>query len=198
MSVLSGNARSTPVVMVMTGVCQVVGSSPGATEYLPYRGDNSLYRGSECSEQDPDVRSIDRGMRCPSSHEQEHRNASSCWNQVSVLPLMKLTKNLYGKFYIELWKDKPGILQDNAPSHSALFVKRFLAKYSIPVLDYPPYSPDLVPCNFYVFPKMKSAFKGTRFESVEAMKRDTGTRPEGADRRLPPLLRTIENSYGAL
>ncbi|XP_018301780.1 histone-lysine N-methyltransferase SETMAR-like [Mycetomoellerius zeteki] len=71
----------------------------------------------------------------------------------------------------ELWKDKSWVLhQDNAPSHSALSVKRFLAKYSIPVLDHPPYSPDLAPCDFYLFPKVKSALKGTRFESVEAVK----------------------------
>ena len=49
----------------------------------------------------------------------------------------------------ELWKDKSWVLhQDNAPAHSALSVKRFLAKYSIPVLDHPPYSPDLAPCDF--------------------------------------------------
>ncbi|GFS71034.1 FLJ37770-like protein [Trichonephila clavipes] len=40
----------------------------------------------------------------------------------------------------------------------------------IPVLEHPPYSPDLAPCDFYLFPKVKSALKGTRFESVEAVK----------------------------
>ena len=70
----------------------------------------------------------------------------------------------------ELWKDKSWILHlDNPPAHSALSVKRFLAKYSIPVLDHPPYSPDLAPCDFYLFPKVKSALKGTRFESVKAV-----------------------------
>ena len=53
---------------------------------------------------------------------------------------------------------------------TALSVKTFLAKYNIPVLDHPPYSPDLAPCHFYLFPKVKSALKGTRFETVEAVK----------------------------
>lgn len=71
----------------------------------------------------------------------------------------------------ELWKDKSWILHhDSAPTHFRSSVKRFLAKYSIPVLDHPPYSPDLAPCNFYLFSKVKSALKGTRFESVEAVK----------------------------
>ncbi|GFX89523.1 mariner Mos1 transposase [Trichonephila clavipes] len=72
----------------------------------------------------------------------------------------------------EMWKEKSWIFhQDNAPAHSALSVKRFLAKHSIPVLEHPPYSPDLAPCDFYLFPKVKSPLKGTRFESEEAVKK---------------------------
>ena len=71
----------------------------------------------------------------------------------------------------ELWKEKSWILhQDNAPAHNALAVKSFLAKHGIPVLEHPPYSPDLAPCDFFLFPKVKSALKGTRFETVEAVK----------------------------
>ncbi|KAL4154057.1 hypothetical protein QTP88_001890 [Uroleucon formosanum] len=71
----------------------------------------------------------------------------------------------------ELWENDSWILhQDNAPAHSALSVKRFLAKNRTPVLQHPPYSPDLAPCDFWLFPKLKSALKGTHFESVEAVK----------------------------
>ncbi|KAL4154268.1 hypothetical protein QTP88_002093 [Uroleucon formosanum] len=71
----------------------------------------------------------------------------------------------------ELWENYSWILhQDNAPAHSALSVKRFLAKNRTPVLQHPPYSPDLAPCDFWLFPKLKSALKGTHFESVEAVK----------------------------
>ncbi|VVC27913.1 Hypothetical protein CINCED_3A014477 [Cinara cedri] len=38
------------------------------------------------------------------------------------------------------------------------------------LLEYPPYSPDLVPCDFYLFPKIKTALKGTHFRSVEEVK----------------------------
>ncbi|KAL4131067.1 hypothetical protein QTP88_008418 [Uroleucon formosanum] len=71
----------------------------------------------------------------------------------------------------ELWENDSWILhQDNAPAHSALSVKRFLAKNRTPVLQHPPYLPDLAPCDFWLFPKLKSALKGTHFESVEAVK----------------------------
>ncbi|KAG5313910.1 MOS1T transposase, partial [Pseudoatta argentina] len=61
--------------------------------------------------------------------------------------------------------------QDNAPPHNALSVKRYLAARSTPVLEYAPYSPDLAPCDFFLFPKIKSALKGIRFESMEEVKR---------------------------
>jgi transposase len=38
------------------------------------------------------------------------------------------------------------------------------------VLEHPPYSPDLAPCDFYLFPKIKSVLKGTHFLSVEDVK----------------------------
>ena len=37
-------------------------------------------------------------------------------------------------------------------------------------MEHPRYSPYLAPCDFFLFPKIKSALKGTRFESVDALK----------------------------
>ena len=57
--------------------------------------------------------------------------------------------------------------QDNAPAHNALSVKQFLANKNITVLEHPPYSPDLTPCDFHLFPKIKSVLKGTHFVSAD-------------------------------
>ncbi|KAJ8962353.1 hypothetical protein NQ318_018335 [Aromia moschata] len=54
--------------------------------------------------------------------------------------------------------------QDNAPAHNVLSVKRYLAARGSPVLGHAPYSPDLI----------KSALKGTWFESMEEVKRKSG------------------------
>jgi transposase len=59
---------------------------------------------------------------------------------------------------------------DNAPSHSSFLVRDFLAKHVTTVLPQPPYSPDLAPSDFFLFPKLKSELKGCRFESIEAIK----------------------------
>jgi len=72
----------------------------------------------------------------------------------------------------EMWKNDSWVLHhDNAlPAHNALSVKMFLMKHKISMLEHPPYSPDLAPCDFFLFPKIKCVLKGTRFESVDAVK----------------------------
>ena len=37
-------------------------------------------------------------------------------------------------------------------------------------MEHPTYSPHLALCDFFLFPNIKSALKGTRFESVDAVK----------------------------
>jgi alpha-L-fucosidase len=49
----------------------------------------------------------------------------------------------------EMWAENAWILnQDNAPSHTALVTREFLAKTKITTMDHPPYSPDLALCDF--------------------------------------------------
>jgi len=67
----------------------------------------------------------------------------------------------------EMWKNGSWVLhQDNAPARNALSVKTFLTKHKITMLEHPP---DLAPCDFLLFPKIKSVLKGTRFKSVDAV-----------------------------
>ena len=56
--------------------------------------------------------------------------------------------------------------QDNAPVPNSIRVTDYLTKMSIKTVTHPPYSPDLVPCDFCLFPKLK----GCRYETIEEMK----------------------------
>ena len=38
------------------------------------------------------------------------------------------------------------------------------------LLSHPPYSPDLAPCDFWIFPELKKTLKGRRFLSLEDLK----------------------------
>ena len=62
---------------------------------------------------------------------------------------------------------------DNAPSHSSLIVTEFLAKHETKSISQPPYLPDLTPCDFFLFPKLKYPLRGTRHKSIEAIKRNS-------------------------
>jgi hypothetical protein len=41
------------------------------------------------------------------------------------------------------------------------------------VIPHPPYFPDLAPCDFFLFPKMKLKLKGLRFGTNEEMKAES-------------------------
>ena len=56
--------------------------------------------------------------------------------------------------------------QDNAPVHNSIFVKDHLTKMGIKTVPHPPYSPDLAPCDFCLFPKLRCC----RYETIEEMK----------------------------
>ena len=56
---------------------------------------------------------------------------------------------------------------DNASAHTAILTREFLHEKSLPTLPHSPYSPDLSPCDFWLFPKLKEQLKGRRFNSDE-------------------------------
>ena len=45
---------------------------------------------------------------------------------------------------------------DNAPAHSSQLIQTFLAKHNIPVVRQAPYSLDMAPCDFWLFPQLKT------------------------------------------
>ena len=44
-------------------------------------------------------------------------------------------------------------------------VQEYLKESGLDVLDHPPFSPDLSPCDFWLFPRLKEMLAGHRFES---------------------------------
>ena len=56
---------------------------------------------------------------------------------------------------------------DNSPCHTAISVNECLTKNAIPVVPQPPYSPDLSPPDFVLFPKPKFHLKRRHFGTVD-------------------------------
>ena len=68
----------------------------------------------------------------------------------------------------DMWAAKNFQLHhDNVPAHSAHVIHAFLAKNSMPLVREAPYSPNLAPCDFWLFPKLKTILKGRQFQSRE-------------------------------
>jgi transposase len=59
------------------------------------------------------------------------------------------------------------ILHDNMRPHASGAVLEILEKYGWQVLPHPPYSPDMSPPDFDLFPKLKKPLCGKRFRSIE-------------------------------
>jgi len=80
--------------------------------------------------------------------------------------LVQLKDTLKGKCRGKFTK---GILflHDNAPAHRTLATQKKVAYMSFQCLDHPPYSPDLAPSDYHLFPGLKKRMKGRYFLSAE-------------------------------
>ena len=67
------------------------------------------------------------------------------------------------------------VYHDNAPAHTPHLVQQqqFLAKHGTAQLQQPPYSPDLAPCDLFLFTRLKKVLKEHRFEATEDIKRNS-------------------------
>ena len=61
------------------------------------------------------------------------------------------------------------LLHDNASSHKCEVVKSFLASEKVKVLNHPPYSLDLSPCDFFLFPRLKKMLSGNKYTSRSSL-----------------------------
>ena len=56
-------------------------------------------------------------------------------------------------------------LHDNASAHIARVTLRKIGNFGFELVDPPPYSPDLAPSRYHLFPQLKKHLKGTKFHS---------------------------------
>ncbi len=67
---------------------------------------------------------------------------------------------------VNIWRHPYLLHMDNAPAHRADIVRRFLRQKNWPLLTHPPYSPDLSPCDFFLFPLLKRKLRGREFPNT--------------------------------
>jgi hypothetical protein len=80
-------------------------------------------------------------------------------NQQCYLEVLTSLWGIVRRKRSELWPDKWILHHDNSPAYDALRFREFLANKSITKMDHPPYSHDLAPWDFWLFPKLKNSLK---------------------------------------
>ena len=113
------------------------------------------------------------------------RQLIRCDQRMTIAEMEQQVGTVTGHFYMQVlhrwrdvvrrkrrdkWQGEWFLHHDNAPSHTLLVVQQFLAKKNIPVITQPPYSPDLAPSDFWLFPILKMGLNGTRFSTMGAIK----------------------------
>jgi histone-lysine N-methyltransferase SETMAR len=66
------------------------------------------------------------------------------------------------------------LLHDNAWPHIATATQKLLQRFRWTILDHPPYSPDLAPSDFHLFPAPKDHHSGHKFASDDVKTAVTG------------------------
>ena len=62
------------------------------------------------------------------------------------------------------------LIHDSATPHTSNPVKTVIDRYNWEILPHPSYFPDLSPCDYDLFPKLKMSLRGARFEDVDELK----------------------------
>ena len=108
------------------------------------------------------------------------------WNQDAILLIDCLPKGqtINAEYYSSLLVQLKDILKekrrrkvtkevlflhDNAPVHQALANEKKLAYLSFQCIDHPPYSPDLTPSDYHLFPGLKKTIESSPFSDAEVI-----------------------------
>jgi hypothetical protein len=79
-------------------------------------------------------------------------------SQTLLGSVMEFARDLNRKF--EHLLHCPFIIHDHVPAHMSLKTTEFVTNNNMVITPHPPYSPDLAPCDFALFPKLKMKLKG--------------------------------------
>ena len=56
---------------------------------------------------------------------------------------------------------------DSALAHASLLIRSYLTNHQTSIVPQPRFSPDLVPADFFLFPKLKTTLKGRCFQTID-------------------------------
>jgi len=87
--------------------------------------------------------------------------------------LKRLWENVRRKRLDQWWNNTWLLHHDKAPAHAAFLTRLFSTDNHMIVVPHPPYSSDLAPSHFFLFPKLKMKLKGRRFRTLEEIQAES-------------------------
>ncbi len=126
-------------------------------------------KGTELSVEDPFVSKTEEGaiieITCEGHDSFILWCARNCSNQISsqrpivntifYVEVLKCLHKPVRRKRPEKWKSDWLLHHDKEPSHTSLLGQEFMAGKNMIAVAHPLYSPDLAPCDFWLFPKLK-------------------------------------------
>ena len=106
------------------------------------------------------------------------KTVTGAYYQITLhyITLVFIGSTVLRKLRAKLAEKRPGKLHhgilfhhDNAPAHSSRIIRDVLREFRWELLPHPPYSPDLAPSDFFLFPKLKEHLKGVYFNDTTVM-----------------------------
>ena len=100
---------------------------------------------------------------------------ANCFPTDRVISNWNRCSHIYWPIYLLHWnmdqaKDgQESTFYMTTPPHKCEVVMSFLASEKVRVLNHPPYSPDLSPCDFFLFPRLKKMLSGNKYTSRSSL-----------------------------
>jgi hypothetical protein len=77
----------------------------------------------------------------------------------------------------QLWRNHNCLIHHKTSGHTFLNATEFVTNNNMVVVSHTPCSPDLAPCDFILFPKLKMKLNGRRFETMSDIQRESQAVP---------------------
>ena len=91
-----------------------------------------------------------------------------------MLTLLAFQEDHSTPFQKIFWADNSWFLHhDNAPSHTARVLRDHFTKNASHIVSQTQYSPDLAPCDVWLFPKLKRPLRGHRFDTIQEIQAES-------------------------
>ena len=85
-----------------------------------------------------------------------------------------------------------------SPLMHHILCRVFWKKHQITQVTQPCYSPDLVPCDFWLFPKLKSPLKWKKFQNVDEIQENTKGQPMAIGTVWAPKVPALKGTEASL